>query len=299
MRYRNFIFDSARWEGFEHRPGDIIISTPPKCGTTWMQNIVGMLVLGTTEFDRPMAQLSPWLEQTLRDVGSVRRDLESQQHRRFVKSHTPLDGLPWHEDVTYVAVGRDPRDVAMSWEHHRNNIDVETLWARREVAVGLDDLAEMPPMRPVPESAVDRFWDWMAERAVAPEFAQGLEHLVIHLQSFWRRRREPNVAMLHYADLAGDLEGEMRRLAEQLHVAVDERRWPELVAAASFESMSERAEMLAPNANEVWKDTGSFFHRGGSGQWRDLIGEDQIARYEEILRGFTDDDEFLTWLQRP
>ena len=38
-RYEASMYDSNRWDGFELRPGDIIISTPPKCGTTWTQKV--------------------------------------------------------------------------------------------------------------------------------------------------------------------------------------------------------------------------------------------------------------------
>ena len=44
-RYEATVYDSSRWDGFELRPRDIIISTPPKCGTTWMQMICALLVL--------------------------------------------------------------------------------------------------------------------------------------------------------------------------------------------------------------------------------------------------------------
>lgn len=299
MRYRNFIFDSARWEAFEPRAGDIIISTPAKCGTTWMQNIVAMLVLGTTDFDRPMAELSPWLDQMLRGIDDVLADLATRQHRRFIKSHTPLDGLPWRDDITYVVVGRDPRDVAVSWQHHWDNMDLDRVAAQRDAAVGLDDLQELPPFPPPIDDPVERYWDWMSRRSTSPEFASGLEFLITHLMSFWRRRHEPNVVMLHYADLEADLAGEMRRLATRLDITVDEQRWPEFVAAASFQSMSERADLLAPNAGLIWKDDGAFFHRGGSGQWRDLVVEHDDARYERTVRELSDDDEFLSWLHRP
>jgi hypothetical protein len=37
--------DSARWEDFRFRPGgDLVITTPAKCGTTWMQTICGLLI---------------------------------------------------------------------------------------------------------------------------------------------------------------------------------------------------------------------------------------------------------------
>jgi hypothetical protein len=35
VRYRSWVYDSARWRHVRLRPGDIVISTPPKCGTTW------------------------------------------------------------------------------------------------------------------------------------------------------------------------------------------------------------------------------------------------------------------------
>src|ERR1051326_4513852 len=97
VSYRTFIADNARWEGFQFRDGDIVIATPPKCGTTWTQMICALLIFRTPEFDRHMDLISPWLEMLTRPLDSVVADLEAQTHRRFIKSHTPLDGIPFHE----------------------------------------------------------------------------------------------------------------------------------------------------------------------------------------------------------
>jgi hypothetical protein len=43
----------SRWERFTVRSDDVIISTPSKCGTTWMQMIVGMLLLDRTDLGGP------------------------------------------------------------------------------------------------------------------------------------------------------------------------------------------------------------------------------------------------------
>src|SRR5205085_2028319 len=84
---------------------------------------------------------------------------------RFIKSHTPLDGLPFDERVTYICVSRDPRDVALSWDNHMANMDIMKLLAARQAAVGLDDVADLlaqgPPVRP--EEEIDRFWAWVDE----------------------------------------------------------------------------------------------------------------------------------------
>src|SRR5205823_11359965 len=122
-RYRSIVSDSARWEGFEFRADDIVISTPPKCGTTWMQMICALLVFQTPELDASIDELSPWLDMLTRDRDETVAHLERQTHRRFIKSHTPLDGLPFDERVTYICVARDPRDVALSWDNHMANMN--------------------------------------------------------------------------------------------------------------------------------------------------------------------------------
>ena len=88
-RYRSLISDNARWEGFELRPDDILICTPAKCGTTWMQMICALLVFQTTTFDRPLDLISPWLDMLTRERDDVVADLDAQTHRRFIKTHTP------------------------------------------------------------------------------------------------------------------------------------------------------------------------------------------------------------------
>jgi aryl sulfotransferase len=40
------VTESRVWDRFELRAGDIILSTPPKCGTTWSQAILVMLLDG-------------------------------------------------------------------------------------------------------------------------------------------------------------------------------------------------------------------------------------------------------------
>jgi hypothetical protein len=101
-----------------------------------------------------------------------------------------------------------------------------------------------------------------------------------HLSDAWARRDEPNVVLVHYDDLSADLEGEMRRLAASLEIAVPEQRWPDLVRAATFEHMKPRADTVVPDPSGVLKDGQAFFRRGTSGAGRELLTDDELAHYE-------------------
>jgi hypothetical protein len=85
-RYEGSMYDSNRWDGFELRPGDIIISTPPKCGTTWTQMIRALLILQEPELPLPLDTLSPRIDMVTRARTDVFADLEAQTHRRFIKT---------------------------------------------------------------------------------------------------------------------------------------------------------------------------------------------------------------------
>jgi aryl sulfotransferase len=277
-RYRNFGFDSDRWRGFPFRPDDIVISTPPKSGTTWMQMMCALLIFGETSFGQPLTRISPWLETLTEPLDSVLRALDAQQHRRFIKSHLPFDGLPHERTVKYICVGRDPRDVAVSWTHHEANVDIDRLVELRIEAVGLDDLDDLPPPRHLPRDPRDRFWYWVDEPGsdASPSCLATTLH---HLATFWSERADSNVALFHYDDLSRDLDGEMRRLAAFLDIDVPDAKWDALVDAASFASMRARAEELAPEVTAGFVNAATFFRRGGSGGWREFVRTNDEQRH--------------------
>src|SRR5512142_3332097 len=279
-RYRSVVADNARWTGFRFRAGDIVISTPPKSGTTWMQLLCAMLVFDAVEFDRPLTELSPWLDMQIHPLADVLAALEAQTHRRFIKTHTPLDGLPFDPRVTYLCVGRDPRDVAVSFEHHMANLDMAAFMTVRARAVGLADLAELgPPPAPASEDPLERFRRWL-EAEPAATMAPTLGGILHHLATFWDRRNEPNLALFHYGDLLADLPGQLRRLRDVLAIERPDARLEEFAAAATFERMRQRADALAPEVDvHLWRDPRAFFHRGRSGQWRELLDAQDLRRY--------------------
>jgi aryl sulfotransferase len=298
--YRNFLFDSARWDGFEFRPGDVIISTPAKCGTTWTQMICGLLIFQTPEFDRPLAEISPWLDMQTRRLDEVFADLDAQRHRRFIKTHTPIDGVPESDDIVYVCVGRDPRDVGISMDNHILNSNVESFVRQRIETAGLDDLAEFFPdgFPERSEATEDRFWAWVDDDTPPATATSSLLSTLHHLDAAWQRRDRDNVIIKHYADYKSNLEGEMRDLARRLEIEVPEALWPELVRAAGFEYMRDHADRIAPNSTQdLWLATRDFFRSGRNGQWRDLLDDEGTRRYDARVAELAS-PELAEWAHR-
>ena len=281
-RYQSFVFDSARWDGFEFRQGDIVISTPPKCGTTWTQMICALLIFQRPDLDRSLTDISPWLDMLTLSKAEVFAQLGAQGHRRFIKTHTPLDGIPRDDQVTYICVGRDPRDTAVSMFNHIRNLDIPIfieLMQQVAVADGLD--RPRLPGGPLPSTTEDYFWHWVGDPTPATETGSSLLSNLHHYNVALRAQDLPNVVVLHYRDLKADCGAEMRRLAARLGIEVPEETWPALVEAASFASMKGRALELAPNSTQkLWKDTRQFFHSGTGGHWREFFDDAAQQRYE-------------------
>jgi hypothetical protein len=100
---------------------------------------------------------------------------------------------------------------------------------------------------------------------------------------------------VRYDDLSADLEGEMRRLAARLGIAVPSAAWPDLVEAATFEHMRARARQLAPDPAGIFKDTAAFFRRGVSGAGAELLTAEELAKYRARVAQLAS-PELLAWL---
>ncbi|GIJ80777.1 Sulfotransferase domain-containing protein [Micromonospora phaseoli] len=286
-RYRSSDEDSARWQGLALRPGDIVISTRSKSGTTWMQMICALLVLRTPELPAPLSELSPWLDWLVEPQEAVYARLAAQRHRRFIKTHTPLDGVPADPQVHYVVVARHPLDLAVSLHHQAANLDR----ARLAELTGQPDAPEPERPRPPIEQALVRWID--ADPDPRTEL-DSLPGVLWHLRDAWVRRHRPNIHLVHYDDLRADLSGQMHRLAARLGL---DPPGPELVEAATFDRMRAHADRLAPDPAGVLKDRQAFFRSGRSGQGRAMLDDEARARYRSRCAALAPPD-LLSWLHR-
>jgi len=288
-RYESPQSDSGRWARFVFRPGDVVISTPAKCGTTWMQTVVGMLVLGRVDLGGPISTISPWLDSRVHSDAEVFAILEQQDHRRFVKTHTPLDGVPRLPDVTYITVMRHPLDAALSHRDHRSNSDRERMMELRsgsgDPRAGSASSAVLPSE---PADFLRSFIDSDSSMAVSGLYA--LADYSEQARTYWQARHAPNVHLFHYADMWNDLDAEMRQVAQALDVDINETRLSEFVAAASLQSMRSRAADTAPMAHlGVWREPDQFFKSGGTREWGSLLGPDDLAHFDRRLTDLAGD----------
>jgi aryl sulfotransferase len=289
-RYRSSEEDSGRWLGFPFRTGDIVISTRSKAGTTWMQMICALMIHQTPDLPLPLAELSPWLDWLITPREKIYEQLAAQSQRRVIKTHTPLDGIVLDPRATYIVVGRHPLDAAVSLYHQGDNINRQRL---RQLTAEPEPELPSPARPPVHEWLVE----WIEADPDPHEALDSLPGVMWHLSDAWARRHEANVCLVHFDDLCGDLEGEMRRLAGLLEITVSEEAWPELVEAASFESMRAGVDRISPDPSGVLKDKAAFFRRGTSGAGLELLSEDEVARYRARLSHLAA-PEVLAWLHR-
>lgn len=279
-RYRSPDEDSARWDGFVPRDGDVVVSARSKHGTTWVQSVCLSLVHATADLPAPLPRLSPWLDWLVEPLDDVLARLDAQQHRRVVKTHTPLDGLPLHAQVAYVVAVRHPLDAAVSLWHQSANL-------RR-------DQRPQPPLPPLREWLAG----WIEDDPDPREQLDSLPGVLHHLRDAWERRNEPNVVLLHYADLESDRDATMRRLAARLGTPVDDGAWPALVEAAGFPAMRLRADTLVPDPGGVLRERSAFFRRGRSGAAREVLGAGAMAAYARRVSALLPPD-LRGYLHRP
>jgi aryl sulfotransferase len=283
-RYVSAVDDNSRWDGFVSRPGDVIVCTPAKCGTTWMQSIVASLLWPTGDAPGPVLAISPWVEMKgLLPVEDVHATLAAQTHRRFMKTHTPADGIPWFDEARYIFVARDGRDAFMSLCNHIENFQ-DHLRDSLNAQAASDGLPELPAW----DGDVHRFFArWLAD-----------DNLFFrHLATYWAERHRPNLLLVHYNDLKADLAGEMRRVAAFIGADVPEASWPEAVDRCTFERMRD-GEARMGAVDMVFKGgLKTFVFKGTNGRWRDVLTADELAAYRQRVAETLPPDA-ATWMEQ-
>lgn len=266
----NHHIDSTVWDDLQFRNDDIIIGTYAKSGTTWMQQIVSQLIFDGAE-NLPVSEMSPWVDLRLPPKQEKLPMIEAQTHRRFLKTHLPVDALVFSGKAKYIYIGRDGRDAI--WSLYNHHLNANEAWYD---ALNNTPGRVGPPIGPAAGTAPEYFENWL-DNDGAP-FWPFWENI----RSWWAIRDLPNVLLVHFADLKADMSGQIHRIAEFIDVSVEDVPMDQVLEHCSFDYMKANAEQTAPAGGAFWEGGAkTFINKGNNGRWKDTLPESASNRYEQ------------------
>ena len=264
-------FDSTIWNDFKFRTDDIIIATYAKTGTTWVQQIISQLIFNGQE-GLPVADMSPWLDLRVPPKEIKLPEVEAQTHRRFIKTHLPVDALVFSPEAKYLYIARDGRDVVWSLYNHHSTANELWYQALNETP----GLVGPPVPRPV-DSIVQYYHEWL-DKDCYPFWS-----FWENIRTWWNIRNIPNVMFVHFSNLKAKMPEEIRRIAAFLEITIDEEKWDQILHHCSFDYMKSNATPSVPLGGAFW-DGGAeqFIFKGTNGRWREVLSETEVKKYDDL-----------------
>lgn len=225
--------DSTLQQRVTWRDGDVVVSVPPKSGTTWTMNIVHQLRTGGDASFSDVYEEVPWLElvprpDSDRDAIVASFDRMTHDRRRAFKSHAAPPDLPYVEpgsgpDVRYVVVARNPDEAVASF--------------RPFIAAHSDEFFDLWGVDPAAIVGADfpTYFSGIGSHALTPM-------IFGFMAGWWPLRHQPNVLFVHYADLVAAPEPSIRNVANFLGFDVTDDSWPTILDYTSFAWMKEHED---------------------------------------------------------
>ncbi|KAJ8644536.1 hypothetical protein MRB53_006285 [Persea americana] len=256
-------------EHFESLKDDIILSTLPKSGTTWLKALTFTLInRNLYDFEnQPLLKtnphdLVPFLELELYANGQI-PDLTCLPSPRLFATHSPYNLLTESmikSDCRIIYLCRNPKDTFVSLWHFHNKF--------------LPD-----DVKPVPiEEAFELFYKGISPRGPFWE----------HVLGYWKAslERPERVLFIKYEELKEDPTFYLRRLAEFLGCPFSEEEERQGIIAniqrlCSFESLTSLGVNKSGNIR-IGIETNNFFRRGVVGDWENHLTAEMIERLDQL-----------------
>jgi len=234
------------------QPGDIVVATYPKAGTTLMQQIIMLLLNGgDSEKVGDVMVTSPWVEReycTSLDREAGFDEIQSYTtgeggKRRVFKTHAPFNLFPAAsipDGVKVVCVVRDPRDVAVSMHKHYQ---------------GIPRFKYTGPM--------NHFLGLFCEGKV------GHGCFFDHLSSWWEGYKKVGVdkmMWIKYEDLVGNKQETVSKVAAFVGAPDDTSLFEKVCSESDIDVMRTKAEAKAKKGGTFGSAT--HFNKGVSGTWK-------------------------------
>ncbi|GKV25222.1 hypothetical protein SLEP1_g34692 [Rubroshorea leprosula] len=277
-QYQGFWVDLIGLEGvilaqqhFQAQPTDIILSSPPKSGTTWLKAL-GFAIVTRNRYDDVN---SPLLTKVSHECVPVLIEFSFIQNKSYrspdlplLSTHSSFSCLPKSVITTpgckIVYICRDPKDTFISMWHYVNS----------NIPKGSD---------PFPlEEAVELFCQGLSFRGPYWD----------HVLEYWNASLElpEKVLFLMYEDIKRDPVFHVKRLAEFMgypFTLEEESRGmvQKVVELCSFEKLSNLEVNKTGKYNMLDKfeiENRSFFRKGAVGDWKNYLTPEMAARFDQI-----------------
>lgn len=271
--------DEAR-EGFRFRCDDVVVATFPKCGTTWCQQIVLLLLNdGRAELVRDPMKMSPWIEKNVSVPGLLSlEDLNNLpiDQRRCLKTHAPIHLVPWKGGLKkgfpaggkIIVVTRNCLDTAVSLYHHTR--DVATFCYT-------GDWNHFSQLFVDGEVESGNFWEWHA--------------------GWWTAYKEntENILWITYEELQADLKSCVKRISNFLGIQATDELIDLTVSASSFSAMKKQfQEVDAEKQEKGLPVKKNHIRKGKSGGWRSAFTKEQLYMFGK-QQSDLDDRHNIPW----
>lgn len=247
---------------FRARPSDVLITTAPKAGTTWMQQILHQLRSGGDDQFHAIDEVVPWLElpRAGRHWSEVLADYEALPAPRIFKTHCTYEQTPGIDTARFILTSRDPRDCCISFYHHKRDM-TDAAKARMNITHTED---------------FDAFLDeWLH-----------YESWYRNVSSWWPHRNDDNVLWLRYEDLKQDLNAGLDSILGFLDWELGAQQRARVLTLCSFEWMKANTIRFArqDSTGEAVFKPGGFIRKGQVGDGKNTLSAEQERRILDRAR---------------
>ncbi|XP_076023190.1 cytosolic sulfotransferase 3-like isoform X1 [Genypterus blacodes] len=250
------------WEkvqNFQARPDDVLITTYPKAGTTWVSNILDLLYFGQTERQTsiPIYTRVPFLELISPPLMIGTEDIEQlPTSPRLIKTHLPVQFLPksfWEQNSRIVYIARNAKDNVVSYFH-------------------FDRMNKFEP------EAGD--WSSFLQRFMEGKMVFGSWY--DHVTGWWEKRQTySNLHYMFYEDLITDTGREIDQLCSFLGMSCSTEEKERVRALTQFDQMKNDKMANYSTIPDMDFTISPFMRKGKVGDWKNHFTVAQNEQFDE------------------
>lgn len=247
---------------FKVSDDDVFIATYPKAGTTWLQEIVWLIMHDgdfTGAYEKPIYFRSPFLEFKDEVLNEVGLDLvDTLPSPRVIKSHLPVNLMPRQtreKNCKILVLFRNPKDILVSYYHFYRS-----------------------------SSSLGNFQGTWAEF-----FGMFLKGHVDHGSWFdytlgWWKYSQTNsrAHILYYEDMKLDLRAEIVKMCNFLDKQLPERVIDNIVEHCQFENMRRNPMTNHVDVYSINSKVSPLLRQGTVGDWRKHFTVAQNEQFDKV-----------------